>query len=93
MVERGWIDQAGQLADPDFKSIAQGAATQLWLATSPRLHDLGGLYAEDCDIARLAPPAAQEGVCAFACDPEEAERLWALSAELAGRPEVSRGYI
>lgn len=86
MVEQGWIDREGHPADPEFKSIAQGAATQLWAATSPRLNDLGGLYAEDCDIARLAPPEATYGVCSFACDPEDAERLWAVSTKLAGLP-------
>jgi hypothetical protein len=88
MVEQGWIDREGRPADPEFKSIAQGAATQLWAATTPRLNNLGGLYAEDCDIARLATPEADYGVCSFACDPEDAEQLWSLSAKLVGPPPL-----
>lgn len=36
MVERGWIDEDGNLLYPDaFKTPQQGAATQVWAATSP----------------------------------------------------------
>ncbi|MCZ9341327.1 oxidoreductase, partial [Streptomyces sp. TRM76130] len=56
MVERGWIDDDGRPVEPDaFKTPQQGAATQVWAATSPRLAGLGGVYLEDCDIAGPAP--------------------------------------
>ncbi|MET7676898.1 SDR family NAD(P)-dependent oxidoreductase, partial [Streptomyces seoulensis] len=52
MVERGWIDEQGNPLNPaGFKTPEQGAATQVWAATSPRLDGLGGLYLEDCDVA------------------------------------------
>ncbi|WP_431906388.1 SDR family NAD(P)-dependent oxidoreductase [Amycolatopsis thermoflava] len=85
MVAAGWIDEHGNPADPSFKTSEQGAATQVWAATSPRLDGLGGLYCEDCDIAE--PTDSTEmiaGVRDHAVDPAEAERLWALSAELTG---------
>lgn len=84
MIDQGWMDEAGNPTDPDFKSIAQGAATQLWIATSPSLHNKGGVYCEDCDIAVIASPDDDHGVCAYACDPDEAERLWHLSLDLTG---------
>lgn len=84
MIGEGWMDEAGNPADPDFKSIVQGAATQLWIATSPSLHDKGGVYCEDCDVAVIAGPEDDYGVCAYACDPGDAERLWHLSLELTG---------
>ena len=83
MIAAGWIDANGQLADPTFKTPEQGAATQIWAATSPRLAGMGGLYCEDCDIAPLAESDGP-GVRRHAIDPEQAARLWALSAELTG---------
>ncbi|GAA3848501.1 SDR family NAD(P)-dependent oxidoreductase [Streptomyces sedi] len=78
MVEYGWVDTQGNALNPDFKTPEQGAATQVWAATSPALDGLGGAYCEDCDIADAAL------VRDYALDPEQAERLWALSAELTG---------
>lgn len=84
MVDRGWIDEQGTVADPTFKSVSQGAATGLWAATSPQLAGLGGLYLEDCDVAG---PAADDGtgVKAYAVDRQEAASLWDLSVTLTGR--------
>jgi NAD(P)-dependent dehydrogenase (short-subunit alcohol dehydrogenase family) len=86
MVERGWIDEQGNVLNPSgFKSPAQGAATQVWAATSPQLAGMGGVYLEDCDIAEPAVDGDEGGgVRAWATDPDEAERLWTLSAELTG---------
>lgn len=84
MVAAGWLDESGAPADPTFKTPAQGAATQVWAATSPQLDGLGGLYCEDCDVAVRAEQAGEAfvGVKAYAVDPAEAARLWQLSAEL-----------
>ncbi|MFJ9096976.1 SDR family NAD(P)-dependent oxidoreductase [Streptomyces sp. NPDC102405] len=86
MVERGWIDEQGNVLNPSgFKSPEQGAATQVWAATSPQLAGMGGVYLEDCDIAEPAVDGDESGgVKAWATDPEQAERLWTLSAELTG---------
>ncbi len=84
MVGNGWIDEAGNPVDPTFKTPEQGAATQVWAATSPRLSDVGGLYLEDCDVAELAeanPDLA--GVREYAVDLDAAARLWELSSFLA----------
>jgi NAD(P)-dependent dehydrogenase (short-subunit alcohol dehydrogenase family) len=83
MVAAGWIDEDGNGIDPTFKSPQQGAATQVWAATSPKLAGLGGLYLEDCDVA--APNNTAEkgwGVRDYAVNPVSAERLWELSVQL-----------
>lgn len=86
MIERGWIDENGTPLNPaGFKTPEQGAATQVWAATSPQLDGMGGVYLEDCDISEPAPPDQDRvGVQDYAVDPEQAARLWQLSAELTG---------
>lgn len=84
MVGAGWIDANGNPIDPTFKTPSQGAATQLWAATSPQLEGMGGLYCEDCDVADRAIDGKPGGVGDHATDPEQAERLWVLSARLTG---------
>lgn len=86
MVDRGWIDEHGTPLNPEgFKNPQQGAATQVWAATSPQLAGLGGVYLEDCEVAEPAPAdGAMRGVKDWAIDPEQAARLWELSAELTG---------
>ncbi|MBN3843272.1 MULTISPECIES: SDR family NAD(P)-dependent oxidoreductase [Burkholderia] len=87
MIALDWMNEAGEPAHPEMlKTPNQGAATQVWAATSPSLDGLGGLYCEDCDIARLhdGDQPAPVGVKPHAIDPQQARRLWALSAELTG---------
>ncbi|EFG65726.1 SDR family NAD(P)-dependent oxidoreductase [Streptomyces sp. SPB074] len=94
MVDRGWIDEQGELIDPDvFKTPEQGAATTVFAATSPLLDGLGGLYLEDCEVAVPADeaPEGSGGVKDWAIDPEQAARLWALSAERTGIDTFGRG--
>jgi NAD(P)-dependent dehydrogenase (short-subunit alcohol dehydrogenase family) len=66
-----------------FKTIAQGAATSVLVATSPRLEGVGGRYFEDCNEAERLPSdnvgTAPSGVAPYALDPDAAERLWELS--------------
>ncbi|MEU4389963.1 SDR family NAD(P)-dependent oxidoreductase [Kribbella sp. NPDC023855] len=83
MVAFGWIDEQGNPLNPAFKSPEQGAATQVWAATSPQLDGLGGLFCEDCEITELSTDDAP-GVRPYAVDPASAERLWTLSADLTG---------
>jgi len=82
----GAIDNNGQpVIDPDrdMKTPQQGAATTIWCATAPELAGIGGVYCENCDIARVE---RQErfGVRPFAIDPDIAEALWAESVRLTG---------
>ncbi|MEU8219878.1 oxidoreductase [Micromonospora taraxaci] len=73
MVAAGWIDADGTPTPGLFKTADQGAATQVWAATSPHLDGNGGDYCVDCRIVDGNPT-----------DSSEAARLWALSADLAG---------
>lgn len=86
MIANGWIDDDGNPLEPSFKTPAQGASTQVFAATSPRLAGLGGLYLEDCDVAGPATGdgATARGVKDYAVDPDQAARLWSLSASLTG---------
>ena len=84
MVALGWKNADGTLPERIkalFKTVEQGAATAVWAATAPMLEGLGGLYCEDADVAQLASDAseAMEHVRPWACSPEGAERLWAMS--------------
>jgi NAD(P)-dependent dehydrogenase (short-subunit alcohol dehydrogenase family) len=75
MVAAGWIDESGRAALPQFRAPEQGAATQVWAATSPQLAGSGGAYCQACAVARRFDSPE---------DREQAARLWALSAELTG---------
>ena len=69
-----------------FKNVEEGAATSVWCATSPNLHGLGGVYCEDCDVSPLVQEGhtGPAGVWPWACDPQAADKLWALSETLTG---------
>ena len=66
-----------------FKTLAQGAATSVYVATSPLLDGVVGQYFENCQQADPDNPAAAgtdaAGVAAHALDPDAAERLWAVT--------------
>ena len=83
MVGYGWIDEDGNPLNPGFKSPEQGAATQVWAATSPQLDGIGGVFLEDCEVAEVSTDDTP-GVRPYAIDPRSAERLWTVSAELTG---------
>ncbi|MFE1584251.1 SDR family NAD(P)-dependent oxidoreductase [Streptomyces sp. NPDC058737] len=92
-IDRGWVDDHGNVIGADFKTPSQGAATGLWAATSPLLDGRGGLYLEDCDIARVSAPGTamdDGGVRAYAIDSEEAARLWELSVAVTGAKPIIR---
>lgn len=86
----GIIDKSGNpIIDPENnkKTPQQGAATSVWCATSPQLNGMGGVYCEDCDIARALPTDDSKelhGVRPRATDPVAAGRLWQLSEYLTG---------
>lgn len=70
------------------KTPQQGAATTLYVATSPDLEGIGGRYFEDVNEARVVNHRGPDysGVAPYALDPANAERLWDLStAHLAQR--------
>jgi NAD(P)-dependent dehydrogenase (short-subunit alcohol dehydrogenase family) len=68
-----------------FKTIEQGAATSVLVASSPQLEGIGGRYFEDCNEAAVLDPgasgASSSGVAAYALDPDSAGRLWQVSLD------------
>ncbi|WP_078380559.1 SDR family NAD(P)-dependent oxidoreductase [Sutcliffiella halmapala] len=63
--------------DDDRKTIAEGAATIVWCATSSDLDELGAQYCENSNIASLAlSEIDQTGVKPWAVDKELAIKLW-----------------
>jgi NAD(P)-dependent dehydrogenase (short-subunit alcohol dehydrogenase family) len=83
-----------------FKTIGQGAATSVLVATSPQLEGIGGRYFEDCNQALVLDstspgsnsddpgsyrPMQQGGVADYALDPDNARRLWERSLAALAR--------
>jgi NAD(P)-dependent dehydrogenase (short-subunit alcohol dehydrogenase family) len=71
------------------KTIATGAATQVWAAVVADADEIGGGYGEDCHVSPVSDvdpmtPEGRTGVRSYAVDPERAARLWAISEELVG---------
>jgi WW domain-containing oxidoreductase len=57
-----------------LKTLPQGAATQVYVATNPALATVSGKYFADCNIT--APRADAE-------DPGRANNLWKISEQIA----------
>ena len=72
-------------AGAELKTVEQGAATSVLLATSPQLEGIGGRYFEDCNEAPVVHRRGEAGiggVAPYALDRDNAERLWDVSLEL-----------
>ena len=90
MIALGWMDEDGspsELAKNFFKSPSQGASTTLWCATSNDLNGLGGVFCEDCNIAKRKSEVDESlqryfGVADWAIDKNEAAKLWTLSEKI-----------
>ena len=57
------------------KSPAEGAATQLYVATAPFLAEVSGAYFEDCNPVLIEGPNHMT-------DKAMAERLWSVAQEM-----------
>ena len=87
MVTLGWMKEDGSLSDLAknfFKTTSQGAATTLWCASNPSLNNIGGVFCEDCDIAKIKSEVDESmqryfGVADWAVDVDEASKLWELT--------------
>ncbi len=90
MVALGWVDDDGspsEMAKNFFKTTSQGASTTLWCATSSSLDEIGGLFCEDCDIAKRKNEVDESlqryfGVADWAIDTEEASKLWDVTEKM-----------
>jgi NAD(P)-dependent dehydrogenase (short-subunit alcohol dehydrogenase family) len=68
-----------------FKTVEAGAATTCYAATAPEIEGKGGVYLEDCHVADVNDDDPTGSVKSYAVDPENADKLWALSEELVGQ--------
>ncbi|KAI1179020.1 putative short-chain dehydrogenase [Nemania sp. FL0916] len=70
-----------------MKNAEQGAATQVWAAVAPVWEGTGGKYLEDCRVAEKSSGDKRGGDSGYgehAYDKESEERLWEVSAKMAG---------
>ena len=68
-----------------FKSIEQGAATQVLAAVGKDWEGVGGIYLDDCGASELIPEGGQLGINGYkphAYDVAGAGRLWEDSLEM-----------
>ena len=84
----GFCDEEGNMKPEviaSLKTIPQGAATTVWVATTPLLNTTGGVYCEDVNIAEINHEQTfSAGVKQYSLDEADAKRLWTLSEELTG---------
>ncbi|MGW0799839.1 SDR family NAD(P)-dependent oxidoreductase [Streptomyces sp. NPDC002692] len=82
---------SGRVPPELIKSVEQGAATSVLLATSPHLEGVGGRYFVDCNETEVVDrrSGTLHGVARYAVDPENARRLWAVSQDLLTRAKSS----
>jgi NAD(P)-dependent dehydrogenase (short-subunit alcohol dehydrogenase family) len=68
------------------KTVEEGAATSVLLATSPLVEGIGGRYFADCHEAVLLGESERDitKVAPHAIDPALARRLWDVSLEMLG---------
>jgi NAD(P)-dependent dehydrogenase (short-subunit alcohol dehydrogenase family) len=66
----------------DWKTVEEGAATSVFVASTPLLAGIGGRYFEDCHEAAIIDPEIgrqrQEG----ALDPQTAAQLWDVAQDV-----------
>ena len=67
-----------------FKTLQQGAATSVYVATAPELNGVGGRYFENIQQAiGEDPTACGTDAADYAVDPDRAQRLWQISEEMS----------
>jgi NAD(P)-dependent dehydrogenase (short-subunit alcohol dehydrogenase family) len=74
--------KSGESGGMQFKSIPQGAATQVWAATSPDVVGHSGMYLADCGLGVQGGNIGRNGFEAYITDESRADALWTLSEHL-----------
>jgi NAD(P)-dependent dehydrogenase (short-subunit alcohol dehydrogenase family) len=79
-----WQKTTGQ-AMPRFKTVPQGAATQVWAAVVAPADAVGGHYCEDCHVCEVNDDTnTRAGVRSYAVNLDRANELWRKSEEIVG---------
>jgi len=87
---QGMIERMNkQLADEQWKSIPQGAATSVWAAAVAAPDEIGARYCENCRVGHVVADnvgiiSVSEGVRAYALHPKNADALWKKSEQMVG---------
>ena len=73
----------------EFKSVPQGAATQVWAGLVADADEVGGQYCENCHVGHVVADdvvitPVSEGVRGYALDAANAAALWKKSEEMVG---------
>lgn len=72
-------------AMPRFKTVPQGAATQVWASFVAPADAVGGNYCEDCHVCEINDNEnTRVGVRSYALNADRAEALWRKSEEMVG---------
>ncbi len=82
----GFCDSEGNIFPEvvaSLKTVPQGAATTIWCATSSKLNNIGGIYCENVEVAKVASNnSTTSGVMLYSLDENNAKKLWKLSEEM-----------
>ena len=82
---RARIAASKQGATFSFKSVPQGAATQVWAAFVAPADAIGGRYCEDCHVCEVNDDTtSRAGVRSYALNLDRANALWRKSEEMVG---------
>lgn len=82
---RARIAASKQGATFSFKSVPQGAATQVWAAFVAPADTVGGHYCEDCHVCEVNDDTtSRAGVRSYALNLDRANALWRKSEEMVG---------
>lgn len=75
---------SGKVPPELIKTVEQGAATSVLLATSPLVEGIGGRYFIDCNETEIVDhrTGSLSGVARYAVDSETARHLWTVSENL-----------
>jgi hypothetical protein len=66
-----------------MKSVEQGAATSVYVATAPELADQGGIYLADCQLCNIDDEFQSKAVVrSYAVDHVASDRLWQISESM-----------
>jgi hypothetical protein len=74
--------KSGESGGMQFKSIPQGAATQVWASTSSDVAGHSGAYLAACGLGVLGGNVGRNGFEPYITDEARAEALWTLSEQL-----------
>ena len=74
--------QAKETGALPFKSVEEGAATQVWASVTENLSENNGAYLGDCQVGVEGGNPSESGYLPYIFNKDTAEALWSLSEKL-----------